>query len=171
MNNIQLTEKIALVTFAFILADIITGYLGAWSSRTLSSSKMRTGLVHKATLCIIMALGALIDFAQQQNIVNLGYTIPMFEVICIYIIFMEINSIIENIGIIFPDLKDSKLLALFKNNKDYVNNLIESENSRKENENAQMQQAKPKRNATTQTPDLPPAPQMTETLGEENGKS
>ena len=171
MANLQMTGEIALVTFAFILADIITGYLGAWASRQLSSSKMRKGLVHKATLCIIMALGALIDFAQQRNIVNLGYDIPMFEVICIYIIFMEINSIIENVGIIFPDLKNSKLLGLFKNNQDYLNSLIDSENSKKGEDIADEHPAKPERSATTQSPDLPPAPQMTDTLGGTNGKS
>lgn len=169
MANLQMTGEIALVTFAFILADIITGYLGAWASRQLSSSKMRKGLVHKATLCIIMALGALIDFAQSRDIVNLGYDIPMFEVICIYIIFMEINSIIENVGIIFPDLKDSKLLKLFKNNQDYLNSLLDSENSKVSK--GAMNKAKPERNATTQSPDLPPAPQMTEALGAKHAKS
>ncbi|QIG78011.1 holin [Bifidobacterium phage BadAztec1] len=171
MANLQMTGEIALVTFAFILADIITGYLGAWASRQLSSSKMRKGLVHKATLCIIMALGALIDFAQSRDIVNLGYDIPMFEVICIYIIFMEINSIIENVGIIFPDLKDSKLLKLFKNNQDYLNSLLDSENSKAKDSTKIERSGKPNRSATTQTPDLPPAPQMTEALGDENGKS
>lgn len=169
MTNLQLTEKIAMVTFAFILADIITGYLGAWASRQLSSSKMRKGLVHKVTLCIIMALGALIDYAQQQNIVNLGYDIPMFELICVYIIFMEINSIIENIGIIFPELKDSKLLGLFKNNQDYINSLLDSENTK--GKKGTTDKTKPVRHATTQSPGLPPAPQMTEALGGKHAKS
>lgn len=171
MTNLQLTGKIALITFAFIIADIITGYLGAWSSRQLSSSKMRKGLVHKATLFIIMALGALIDFAQQQDIINLGYDVPMFEMICVYVIFMEINSITENVGIIFPDLKDSKLLGLFKNNQDYLNSLLDSENSKEGDTVSQEHPAKPERSATTQSPDLPPAPQMTNTLGGTNGKS
>lgn len=169
MANLQMTGEIALVTFAFIIADIITGYLGAWASRQLSSSKMRKGLVHKATLFVIMALGALIDFAQTQNIVNLGYDIPLFELTCIYIIFMEINSIIENVGIIFPDLKDSKLLGLFKNNQDYINSLLDSENTK--GEKGTTDKTKPVRNATTQSPDLPPAPQMTEVLGAKHAKS
>lgn len=120
------------IVLAFMTLDIITGYVGAWVSQSISSSKMRQGIGHKAALIVIMCVFLLIDITQSKDIIDLGFDIPLFKMSCTYIVIMEINSIFENILIIFPSLKDTKLATLFKNNKSVENLIGDSMNSKKD---------------------------------------
>ena len=73
----------------FILADIISGVISAFIQKNLDSQKMREGLLRKILLVIVIAL----SFVAQQTF---NITI-ISKVVCIYIIVMEIISILENV--------------------------------------------------------------------------
>lgn len=99
---------IILVTLGFCLLDIATGYIGAVINNTVSSSKMRSGLLKKVLIVIVIAMCALLQFA--QGYVDLGVDIPILTVSCVVIIWMEVTSILENVNV----LLDGKLSELIK---------------------------------------------------------
>ena len=100
------------VTACFILMDLLTGLLKAFSKQEYNSSIMREGLYHKAGSVLCIVLGVLADYA--QTMVDLGVNVPLASAICAYIILMEIGSIIENISIINPDIMPDKMKAYFQ---------------------------------------------------------
>lgn len=73
----------------FNLVDIITGYIQAVINNEVSSQKMREGLLHKSAILLCLILGFVVEFTFNLSIVS--------KVIAIYIIFMEIVSIYENL--------------------------------------------------------------------------
>lgn len=82
------------VTLGFSILDIITGYLGAVLKKTVSSAKMRQGLIKKAVLVVVIAVAALLQYA--QTLVDLGISIPLLTIVCSILIWMETTSILEN---------------------------------------------------------------------------
>lgn len=78
------------VTFSFILADIISGFISALILKKLDSQKMREGLLRKILLIIVIAL----SFILQYGLFNIGL---ISKSVCVYIIIMEIVSIFENL--------------------------------------------------------------------------
>lgn len=99
------------ITFAFIFLDFITGIIKAFAKNEFSSTKMREGLFHKVGLLIAIVLGVLVDIG--EGYLDLGIYLPVAEAICVYVCFMEIASIIENICKINPDIVPDKLFAVF----------------------------------------------------------
>lgn len=73
----------------FSLFDIITGYIQAIINNNIDSKVMRTGLLHKVLIMLIIAGSFIFDKTFNLNVVS--------KVICIYVIIMEIVSIFENI--------------------------------------------------------------------------
>lgn len=91
----------------FSLADIITGYIQAVINQNVDSQKMRTGLLHKTLIIIVIILSFVIQLA-----FNLKYIAPF---VCAYVVLMELVSIAENlqkagfdIGKLSHILKDKK---------------------------------------------------------------
>ena len=85
----------------FNLGDIITGYIKAVITNSVSSSIMRQGLLHKCAMILCLMLGFVVQFAFGLTIVS--------KVIAIYIIIMEVVSIYENLkdmGIDFVEVKN-----------------------------------------------------------------
>ena len=117
--------KIVVITMLFMILDIITGYAGAWLHGTISSTVMRDGLGHKFAFIAFIAMAALIDFAQSENIINLGVTLQLTTLTCIYIVITEINSIAENIIIIFPELENTPIMNIFKNSANMIEKLAD----------------------------------------------
>lgn len=101
-----------LVTGAFILLDMITGLIKAFKQKNYTSSIMREGLFHKAGSILIVCFGVLVDYA--QGFVDLGVSVPIAAAICVYIILMEIGSIIENLCTINPNILPEKIKAYFE---------------------------------------------------------
>lgn len=93
--------------------DIITGFMAAWKNKDIQSTKMREGLFHKATLILLIILAWLCELF-VMHVPDLGITIPLVIPACVIIFAMELVSITENAAEINPELKDSKLLQLFK---------------------------------------------------------
>lgn len=121
--------KIVIITLLFMIIDIVTGYVGAWLTGTISSAIMRKGLGHKFAFIAFIAMAALIDFAQGEGIINLGVALQLTTLTCIYIIITEINSITENIIVIFPELKNTPLINVFKNSTNMIEKLADEKGS------------------------------------------
>lgn len=100
------------VVGGFIAMDCVTGVLKAFKNKSFSSSIMREGLFHKLGSILAIVLGLLADYA--QSIIDLGFSVPIAIPICVYIVTMEIGSIIENISAINPQIISEKLSQFFQ---------------------------------------------------------
>lgn len=105
-----------LTPLIFSLADIITGYIQAIINKNLDSQKMRTGLLHKVLIIIIIILSFIIQYAFSIKYVS--------SVVCIYVFVMEIVSILENLKKAGIDI--GKLGNILKDK--YEDNTIENVN-------------------------------------------
>lgn len=97
-----------------LLMDIVTGGAQAFANHTFSSSKMREGLMHKAMELVIIALAFVLEIA-GTHIVGLPFSGVTVVAVGIYVIVMEVGSILENVAKVNPELRDSPLLKLFAN--------------------------------------------------------
>lgn len=80
----------------FICFDIITGLMSAFKKGNFKSSTMRRGLIAKTgeifAVLLFLAIEKVLPF------IGITITIPLVQAITVYIVIMEIGSIIENIG-------------------------------------------------------------------------
>lgn len=98
---------------AFMLLDIITGFVQAVVNSCVDSTIMKKGLWHKCGFLLAIIFGILCEYT--MNFIDLGYTIPLQDAVCSFIIFTEIVSNLENLGKISPELSNSKFMDIFKN--------------------------------------------------------
>lgn len=110
MEAISLLEKLsfasllwALITPIILMGiDIITGLLGAWICKDFQSSKMRSGMAKKIGEIAMLAIGML--FVQAMTLPQ-PWPEAIIKFISLYLIVMELMSIIENmdrIGVPLP---------------------------------------------------------------------
>lgn len=78
-----------LAPILFSLGDIITGFIQAVINNDVDSTKMRTGLLHKILIILILFLSILLDITFNLSFCS--------KSVSIYIIVMEILSICENL--------------------------------------------------------------------------
>lgn len=104
------------LTAILIVLDYVTGLMKAFATCTVSSSKMRAGLYHKSGYAIVIALAFLLEHGQQY--VNLGFTVPLIAPVCLYIIFAEVVSVLENAVALNPELVHSGIFKVFLNSND-----------------------------------------------------
>lgn len=104
------------VVGVMILMDYATGLLKAAKEHDISSTRMREGLYHKSAFVLVMALAEVIEHAQR--VIDLGFAVPIVVPAAVYITLTELASIIENLGEINPEIKGSRLLALFRSTKE-----------------------------------------------------
>lgn len=102
---------IAAIVAAFVVMDLVTGVMQAVANKTLDSTKMRAGLWHKCGFIMTIILAALVEWSMQ--FVDLGFTLPLFIPVCVFISLTEIVSIFENVCKLSPELANSKLAQLF----------------------------------------------------------
>lgn len=109
----QLNFWLILVVLVFILLDYISGVLKGVVTNDVSSTKMRLGLAHKAVYLLIIALAVAIEYAAM--FVDFGFEVAglIYVGVCLWIIVTEIASILENLCVINPGLKGTKIYALF----------------------------------------------------------
>lgn len=96
--------SIVILVVAFICLDIITGLLKAVYEKNLESECIRKGLIHKLGEILAVAVAFLIEYSQTV-ILSINFDIPIVKGVCIYIILMEILSVLENICVINPQLR------------------------------------------------------------------
>lgn len=100
-----------------ILLDIIAGFTGAAVTKTISSKKMREGLLHKFMELVLVVLADIIDGALLGGFDILGGN-PLLIATCAYIAFMEVSSILEIVGKYNPELAESGIFSLFDHSKE-----------------------------------------------------
>lgn len=106
IDNLQFSHNYWLVLLPCILMclDIITGYYNAWKRKKISSSKMRDGLGKKLAELVYIIAGFVISIAFDMNVI--AYFVS------IYVVYMEIVSILENckkLGVPIPTKIEEKL--------------------------------------------------------------
>lgn len=105
-------QGLILVALCFIVLDIALGFAGAVKDSRVSSKIMREGLWHKLGSIALIAVSDVIDGALLGG-VDLGFPAPVLAGVCLYISLMELVSVLENISILNPELKDNPLLNRF----------------------------------------------------------
>ena len=99
------------IVATFIALDFLTGLTKAFKEKNYNSTIMREGLFHKLGSVLAVAFGVLVDYA--QTFIDIGVTVPVAISVCTYVILMECGSIVENIGVINPDLVPDKIKPFF----------------------------------------------------------
>ena len=119
-NIVNVLNKIHFTNFAWMLIlpaammaiDVLTGWIGSvFVLKNFQSSIMRSGLIKKAVELLIILLGVLFTY-------GLGLPTYFLKAISLYIILMELMSILENM-----DKCGVPLPAFIKNT---INNLSSS---------------------------------------------
>ena len=105
----------AIIVAAVMMAfDVLTGLLGAVVRHDFQSSKMRDGIGHKAMLVLVVALAVVVQGA-TDHIGDMGWSVPLIVPACVYIIVMEVASVLDTVAVTYPDVADSPLFHLFDN--------------------------------------------------------
>ena len=99
------------VTCAFMLVDIISGFVQACVNGCVSSTKMKQGLWHKCGFLLAIIFGMLCEFS--MTVIDIGFTMPVQDAVCGFIILTEIISVLENLAKISPELADSNFMSIF----------------------------------------------------------
>lgn len=90
------------IVLIFISFDILFGLIQALANRNFESKIMRQGLFHKLGEILAYAFGVMCDSALP--LVDIMIPFSLAGAITIYIVVMEIGSILENISKISPEL-------------------------------------------------------------------
>ena len=90
--------------------DVVTGWLKAIKKSKFKSTVMKKGLLSKVTEMLILVLMYVLEYYLPQININIG--LPIVALVGVYIIIMELSSVIENIGTINPALS-RKLSVVF----------------------------------------------------------
>lgn len=85
-----------------IAADVISGLLAAWLTKSFRSDKMREGAQHKVGE--LLAMGACYGVQYALPLIGVSTTINFVRGFAIYIVIMEMSSVIENIVKLDPEL-------------------------------------------------------------------
>lgn len=99
------------MVLCFVMFDLVSGIGKAAYNRDIQSGAMFDGLIRKCAIVGVILLAILCEMAMHWF--PLPFDVPMVVPVCVFIILMEVSSIIENLTAINPQLKDNALLALF----------------------------------------------------------
>lgn len=116
MEGFNVDWFVVVSALLFVCFDFLTGIIKAIKNKIVSSTIMREGLLHKCAFVLVIVLAIMCEAAMTH--LDLGITVPLVAPVCVYIILTEIASILENIAEINPELKDSKVFALFTSTKE-----------------------------------------------------
>lgn len=106
-----------LAALIMMLMDILSGFVGAVIRNDVQSVKMREGLGHKAMLVLVVFMAVLIQVF-SLHIGDMGWSVPLILPCCVYIIVMELASVLENVCDAYPALRDTPLMKLFDRKAD-----------------------------------------------------
>lgn len=91
-----------IIILAFVVSDIISGLLKAFANEGYNSTKMRQGLLHKMGELLCFLFCVLCDLTLPRLDICLPFSIA--SGVTVYLVFMEIGSIVENVGLLNPEL-------------------------------------------------------------------
>lgn len=99
-NQLQPEIRTGFIILIFISFDILFGLLQALTNQTFQSSVMRQGLFHKLGEILCYLFGVVCDTTLPM--INILVPFSLASAITIYIVIMEIGSILENLSKISP---------------------------------------------------------------------
>lgn len=91
MVEFQSMMWLLLIPVAMMGLDVLTGLINAFSKNQFESAKMRAGLAKKAGEMAIIAIGMLFTY-------GMGIPQVLLKAVSLYIVFMELMSICENLS-------------------------------------------------------------------------
>lgn len=103
--------------------DVVTGYIAAMCMGTVDSKKMKKGIYGKLAELFAIVLAFFLEFAITifgPEALGVSVNIPIGVSVCVYVFFMELVSIIENIGCMNPKV-GVKLIEILGIKPDKVN--------------------------------------------------
>lgn len=111
IRDSEVAKVLIVAVMALTVADVVFGVLNALIHKEFKSSKMREGIAHKSTTAGAIFVGCIIDATIGAG-VDLGYSAPMLNSVCCYIILMEVASLLETFGKLNPQFQGSPLYQL-----------------------------------------------------------
>ena len=109
--------QVAIVTVLLLIAlDVVVGFSGAAITRTISSSKMRAGLLHKLMELAAVALADIVDGALLGGF-DIVEGSPLLISVCAYLALMEAASVLELIAKYNPDIAMSGVFGFLNHEK------------------------------------------------------
>ena len=101
------------IVFGLIICDVVTGLVKAWATKTLSSSKMREGLLKKFANMFLVGIGLAGSIAAVVYAGLPEWCTGVYFAVCGYVGLMELVSLLENICAMNPELNAGRVLAMF----------------------------------------------------------
>ena len=100
VDSMQPEIRSGFIVLIFIAFDILFGFLQAITNQTFESQIMRKGLFHKLGEILCYLFGVV----SNQALPMIGVVVPfsLANAVTIYIVIMEIGSILENLSKISP---------------------------------------------------------------------
>lgn len=96
----------------FALFDIIVGFVCAVVRKDFQSQIMREGIGHKAVIVLVIMLACLLEIASHL-VDGITVDIPLVITVCVYVVLMEVASVLETIKQTYPDLAGTGIFDLF----------------------------------------------------------
>lgn len=100
--NLQPEIRSGFIVLIFIAFDILFGLLQSVTNQNFQSLVMRKGLFHKLGEMLCYCFGVVCDTALPLVEISLPFSLA--TAITIYIVVMEIGSILENVSKLSPEL-------------------------------------------------------------------
>lgn len=112
-------ENICIAVGVTIVMDIVCGVIGAAKNHVLDSSVMREGMYNKVGEILLVIVALMCHYWLEQPPFDvLGIPAEVTSLVGVYLVGMELLSIIENICKINPDLPFAKILYIFNLDND-----------------------------------------------------
>lgn len=103
--------------FVMMLFDIIAGAICAAIRGDFSSSVMREGMGHKLVMTLALVLAVTIQII-SEHVPDIGVNVPLILPVCVYVIVMEIASVLETLKSTYPDIAGAKIFSIFNGKAD-----------------------------------------------------
>ena len=101
-TSLQPEIRSGVIILMFISFDVLFGLLQALKTQTFRSCLMREGLYHKLGEILVYLFGVVCEAALPM--IDIMIPFPLSGAITVYVVVMEIGSILENISKISPVL-------------------------------------------------------------------
>lgn len=130
------TEVAIILVFILIVIDVISGLVSAFMKKTIDSSVMRRGLLHKASYILVILLAGTLEWAVSMGgpSLGIGLDLPIVVPTCIYLGLTEVSSIGENLSQIDPSLRSAPVFSVLGRVKPTEDNKEQEETTQEEEE-------------------------------------
>lgn len=110
---IDLNWSVLLVILVLISIDYVTGIIGAVTTDTFTSEKMRRGLWHKLSYIIALIVAYCVDYLCAFMELGYIYGASLIVLVMVWIVITEVGSILENLCVINPNFGTNAFMRIF----------------------------------------------------------